>query len=359
MVRNATALQSRATAAHRDAGRAYWAVRNGADASDHLATVIDAHARMLPIIRQFREWNDLPPHADFRWYWGDIETMLDFVKMEVSAIRQRKREAAILKDREAVDEMRPASAHIDRPIRSRRTYRLPPRPAMDTTSTPAISEVMSQDAALVAVRALVERLPDETRLPECTLNARYIRLSRRRTPEDPAPVTESEMNYASFGMIQYVPTRVVTVGDLRRLSHEELIALPRTGRRTIITVLAKMAREHGLDASFAEDPARVVPCSPQDRVVHALALGLAVAHATHDSHTGRTHRCVRAYEVVDGALTESSRTAAYNETDGHVAGLATNTWPFKDLVEWRDEHGRRVAALTQKGRERATKLLAA
>ena len=359
MVRNATALQSRATAAHRDASRAYWAVRDGADAAEHMATVMDAHARMLPLIRQFREWNDLPSHADFRWYWGDVETILDFVKMEVSDIRRRKREARILKDREAVDEMRPASAHIDRPIRSRRTYRLPPRPALATTQAPVVAEVMSQDAALVAVRALVERLPDETRLPECTLNASYIRLSRRRTPEDPAPVTDAEITYASFGMIQYVPTRVVTVSDLRRLSHEELIALPRTGRRTIITVLAKMARDHGLDASFAQDPARVVPCSPQDRVVHALALGLGVMHATHDSHTGRTHRCVRAYEIVDGEFAESDRTAAYNETDGHVAGLATQTWPFKDLVEWKEMHGRSVAALTTKGWERATKLLAA
>lgn len=359
MVRNETALQSRASAAYRDAGRAYWAVRNGDDPADHMATVMDAHARMLPLIRQFREWRDLPPDADFRWYWGDVETMLDFVKMEVSDIRRRKREAKILKDREAVDEMRPASAHIDRPIRSRRTYRLPPRPRLDTTTVPAVAEVMSQDAALMAVRALVERLPDETRLPECTLNASYIRLSRRRTPDDPAPVTDDEITYASFGMIQYVPTRVVTIGDMRPLSHEELIGLPRTGRRTIITVLARLAREHGLDASFAEDPARIVPCSPQDRVVHALAHGLTVVHAQQDSHTGRTHKCVRAYEIVDGDLAESSRTAAYNETDGHVAGLATQTWPFKDLVEWKDMHGRRVAALTQKGRERASILLAA
>jgi len=358
MVRNVSVLQNRATAAARDAGTACRAVRNGADAADHLATVVEAHARMLPIIRQFREWNDVPQHADFRWYCGEVEAILDFVKMEVSDVRRRRREARILKDREAVDEMRPASAHIDRPIRSRRTYRLPPRPALDTTPAP-VAEVMSQDAALVAVRALVERLPDETRLPECTLNASYIRLSRRRTPEDPAPVTDAEITYASFGMIQYVPTRVVTVGDLRRLSHEELIALPRTGRRTIITVLAKMARDHGLDASFAQDPARVVPCSPQDRVVHALALGLGVMHATHASHTGRTHRCIRAYEIVDGEFAESDRTAAYNETDGHVAGLATHTWPFKGLVEWQDMHGRRVAVLTQKGHERAEKLLAA
>lgn len=359
MVRNVSVLQNRATAAARDAGTACRAVRNGADAADHLATVVEAHARMLPIIRQFREWNDVPQHADFRWYCGEVEAILDFVKMEVSDVRRRRREARILKDREAVDEMRPASAHIDRPIRQRRTYRLPPRPALDTTPSPVVAEVMSQDAALVAVRALVERLPDETRLPECTLNASYIRLSRRRTPEDPAPATDAEITYASFGMIQYVPTRVVTVGDLRRLSHEELIALPRTGRRTIITVLAKMARDHGLDASFAQDPARVVPCSPQDRVVHALALGLGVMHATHDSHTGRTHRCVRAYEIVDGEFAESDRTAAYNETDGHVAGLATHTWPFKGLVEWQDMHGRRVAVLTQKGHERAEKLLAA
>lgn len=359
MVRNVTAVQDRAKAAAATASKASRAVRDGADPGDHLGTVIDAHARMLVVIRMFREWNDISPDADFRWYCGEIETMLDFVKMEVSDVRRRRREAKILIDRSAVDEMRPASAHIDRPIRARKTYALPPRPRIDTTTVAPIGDIMSQDAALIAVRAIVEGLPDETRLPECTLNASYIKLSRRRTPEDPAPVTESEITYASFGMIQYAPPRVVTVGDLRRMSHEELIGLPRVGRRMIIAMLAKTAREHGLDVSFAEDPARVVPCSPRDRVIHALAHGLTVVGAEHDSHTGRTHRCVRAYEVVDGRLAESVRTAAYNETDGHVAGLATHTWPFKDMVEWTNADGRREARLTAKGRERATTLMAA
>lgn len=357
MVKNVNALRKRASDAYRVAGRAYWAVRNGGVIADHMSTMVKAHSVLLSIIRQFREWKDLPSEADFLWYWGDVETIEDFVKMEVSDVRRQKREARILADRAAVDAMRPASAHIDRPIRSRRTYRLPPRPKIDVTIPPPVTDIMSQDAMIVALRALVERLPDETRLPDCSLNARHIRLSRRRTADDPAPRTRNERISASFGLFDYTPTRVDTVADLRALGHEELLALPRTGRVKVIEALTKLGRQNGIDVSFAEDPARLVPCSPRDRVVHALAHGLALIWDMHDSHTGRTHKCIRAYEIAAGELVETTRTSAYNETDGHVAGIATNTWPFKDMVVWQDVDGRHVAVLTDKGRIHAEKLL--
>ena len=360
MVRTSTALLKRAK-------ELYW-VSMGAqhavyyrktDRESYVPAMIAARDEINVILGKF----DLPTHrkpeSDYGGLRCEIEGGYDRISDRVSDDRRKVREAKIHVDRAAIDAMRPASAHIDRPIRPRQTYKLPPKPPVDTTVKTVPDHVISLDAAIVAIRAIVETLPDDTRLPESTLNATYIRLSRRRTPQDPAPVTENDRIAAQYGLIDYMPRRVTTVGDLKAFSHEELIGLPRVGRQKVLTELAKLAREHNLDAPFADDRARVAPANPVNRVLHALALGLTVARVRHDSHTGRSHHCMRAYEIANDTLVESPRTAAYNETDGHVVGMGNVCWHQEDVITWSKLGGVSIASLTEKGAERARQLLAA
>lgn len=229
-------------------------------------------------------------------------------------------------------------------------------PLGNNGTKPIPVHVMGLDEAIAALRAEISTLPDATCFHDCLLNAPHVRAYRDRLPTDPVPTTWRERDRNGGRKIRYTPPRIVTVGDLKALSNEELIGLPLLGRHKIFAELCRFARNHGLRSAITEDPARVAPAKGDDRILHALALGFTVARVKHRSNTGRTHSCVRAYEVVDGRFVETPRTDAYNHVGDYACGMASSPQKLAGLISTLIVQPNLIYSLTEAGRTQALRL---
>lgn len=179
------------------------------------------------------------------------------------------------------------------------------------------NQIATQDEILKEVLARVLTLPDETELPAHSMSKPYARVK-----------TLPDGRYEECPFSEERPKAIRTVGDLRTIPYEVLLSYPRVGVKTITQHMCKLADHNGIDVTFARED-RVIPATPELRVLHALHHGFVVVRDQCELPNARSRNggtkliwCLMAYQESNGSLISTIASEAYHGQPGKKAGIA-------------------------------------